>query len=385
MGAEEKRTPLDDDIDLREYWKALAARKRLVGLVVGVCFSASVVVSLLLPKTYASTASVLPPQDDSTLAPTLLSQLPSSLTGIASGLLGASSTSDTWVGILGSQTVRDEIIRRFNLREVYGDDYIEDVRSDLGKAVTIDETKEGIVTVTVEDRDPKRAADMANAFIEELDRVNKKVATTSGGRIRVFVKKRLEETEKDLARAEEEIKAFQEKNGAVRLDDQSKAIIDAIGAVKGQLMAKEVELQTLLSYATPNNPSVQVLSASVSELKGQLRDLEQGKRVKGKSIFIPTDKFPDLTLQYARLLRDAKVQETLFELLTQQYEMARIQEAKDSPTVQVLDTAKPAEKKAGPKRTLIVAVSTLLSLILGAGAALFIELGKRPSSRDGHA
>ncbi|HXI10239.1 MAG TPA: Wzz/FepE/Etk N-terminal domain-containing protein [Thermodesulfobacteriota bacterium] len=385
MGAEEKRTPLDDDIDLREYWKALAARKRLVGLVVGVCFSASVVVSLLLPKTYASTASVLPPQDDSTLAPTLLSQLPSSLTGIASGLLGTSLTSDTWVGILGSQTVRDEIIRRFNLREVYGDDYIEDVRTDLGKAVTIDETKEGIVTVTVEDRDPKRAADMANAFIEELDRVNKKVATTSGGRIRVFVKRRLEETEKDLAGAEEEIKAFQEKNGAVRLDDQSKAIIDAIGAVKGQLMAKEVELQTLLSYATPNNPNVQVLSASVSELKGQLRDLEQGKRVKGKSIFIPTDKFPDLTLQYARLLRDAKVQETLFELLTQQYEMARIQEAKDSPTVQVLDTAKPAEKKAGPKRTLIVAVSTLLSLILAAGAALFIELGKRPSSRDTHA
>ena len=385
MGAEEKRTPLDDDIDLREYWKALAARKRLVGLVVGVCFSASVVVSLLLPKTYASTASVLPPQDDSTLAPTLLSQLPSSLTGIASGLLGTSSTSDTWVGILGSQTVRDEIIRRFNLREVYGDDYIEDVRTDLGKAVTIDETKEGIVTVTVEDRDPKRAADMANAFIEELDRVNKKVATTSGGRIRVFVKRRLEETEKDLAGAEEEIKAFQEKNGAVRLDDQSKAIIDTIGAVKGQLMAKEVELQTLLSYATPNNPNVQVLSASVSELKGQLRDLEQGKRVKGKSIFIPTDKFPDLTLQYARLLRDAKVQETLFELLTQQYEMARIQEAKDSPTVQVLDTAKPAEKKARPKRTLIVAVSTLLSLILAAGAALFIELGKRPSSRDNHA
>ena len=173
------------------------------------------------------------------------------------------------------------------------------------------------------------------------------------------------------------MKAFQEGNRAVKLDDQSRAIIEAIGIVKGQLMAKEVELQTMLSYATPINPQAEILKTQVEELTEKLRELGEGKKSPGnpssQDIFIPTAKIPDLALQYARLLREAKVQQTLYELLTQQYEMARIQEAKDTPTVQVLDEAKVPELKSKPSKRQIVMLSTITAGFFAIFLAFFLE------------
>jgi uncharacterized protein involved in exopolysaccharide biosynthesis len=191
--------------------------------------------------------------------------------------------------------------------------------------------------------------------------------------MRAFVETRLVEARSELARLEEELKSFQERNKALKLDDQSKAMIDAMGAVKGQLMAKEVELNTLLSYASSSNPKVEILRADVNGLKQKLVELGAGNGGGGEDIFIPTNKIPGLAFQYARLLRDFKVQEQLFELLTQQYEMARINEAKDSPTVQVLDIAKAPDKKHRPSRAFIVAVSTLFALVFSVFLAFFLE------------
>jgi uncharacterized protein involved in exopolysaccharide biosynthesis len=217
---------------------------------------------------------------------------------------------------------------------------------------------------------------MANAFVEELDRINKNVVMSSGRRTRIFVEKRLEEAKMKLVESEESLKEFQEKYKAIKLDDQSTAIIDAIGQVKGQLMAKEVELQTLLSFATSNNPQVEMLRAEVKALKERLNELEEGSNLKTSGqpdFFIPTSKMPDLGLRYARLLRDFKIHETIFELLTQQYEMARVQEVRDSPTVQVLDIAKVAEKRAKPKRRLMVMLSVFLAVFLSVFFAFFLE------------
>ncbi|MBI4715123.1 MAG: hypothetical protein HY760_04170 [Nitrospirae bacterium] len=216
-----------------------------------------------------------------------------------------------------------------------------------------------------------RAAEMANAFVEELDRINREVVMTSGGRTRVFLDRRIAEAKGELAKAETGVKVFQETNGAIKLDDQSKAIIEAIGTLKGQIIAREVELQTLLSYTTPSNPKAQILKKGVEELNTKLRELESGKGLPAgdsRDVFIPTAKLPGVGLQYARLLRDVTVQETLYQLLTQQYEVARVQEAKDSPIVQVLDVAKVPEKKAKPKRTLMVAIATAAAT----GMAIFI-------------
>lgn len=368
-----------DEINLLDSWRVLVKRRRVIGLIVGGAFIVSIIISFLLPKIYASTTSILPPQQENSLSVGMAaaSQFAgNSLGGLAGGFLGLKSPSDLWVGILKSETIQDAIISRFDLKTLYQEKTIEDTRKALNKNVSIRKSKEDIISIIVQDKDPKRASEIANAFVEELDRVNKGIMMTSGGRMRAFVEKRLNEEKIELERTEEQVKEFLENNGAVKLDDQSKAIIETIGKVKGQLMAKEVELQTLLSFATPNNPQAELLKSQVEELRGSLRELEEGKRgerLSTKSIFIPTAKIPDLALQYARLLRDAKVQETLYGFLTQQYEMARIQEAKDSPTVQVLDVAKVPERKARPKRTVIIVLFTLTAALGAVFICLLME------------
>jgi uncharacterized protein involved in exopolysaccharide biosynthesis len=368
----------ETEINVIDLWRILVKRKKLIGLIVGAAAITSVVVSLLLPKIYAATTSILPPQQESSMGmPGIAaSQFAGGIGGLAGGFLGLKSPADLWVGILKSQTVRDGIISRFDLMNTLKASTIEEARAALSEMAVITKSKEDIISITVEDKNPEQAARLANAFVEELDKVNKRVVMSAGGRMRIFVEKRLTDGKAELAKLEEAVKAFQEKNGAVKLDDQSKAIIETIGKVKGQLMAKEVELQTFLSYATPNNPQAEILKSQIEELRGGMQELEEGKigdRRASKGLFIPTAKMPHLALQYARLLRDMKVHETLDTLLTQQYEMSRIQEAKDSPTVQVLDLAKAPESRTKPKRTQIVILSVFSAAFIAAFLAFFIE------------
>lgn len=376
----------DDEINLLDYWRVLVKRKKLIGLIVGAAFIMSMIISLLLPKIYASTTSILPPQQEGSLgAGMAASQLAGGVGGMAGGFLGLKSPADLWVGILKSRSIFDAVITRFDLVKSFEAATIEDARNILGQMVSVKKSKEDIISIAVENKDPKQAALLANAFVEELDRINKSIVMTSGGRMRTFIEKRLKEAQDGLSRTEEAVKEFQNKNGAVKLDDQSKAIIEAIGTVRGQLMAKEVELQTFLSYATPNNPQAEILKSQIRELRQGLQEMEEGKKgghPAPNSIFIPTSRIPDLSLQFARLLREAKIQLTLYELLTQQYEMARIQEAKDSPTVQVLDAAKASERKIKPKRTQIVLLSTFSAAFTSAFLAFFMEFLGRTKARQ---
>ena len=213
-------TPYDnnDEINLLDYWRALVKHKGLIGGIVGAVFVLSIIVSLLLPKIYAATASILPPQQEGSLSSSIISQLPGGLGGLAGGFLGGQSAADLWVGILNSQTVTDAIINQFDLRKLYEAQTIEAARGALESNVTIEKSKEGITSITVEDKDPERAARMANAFVEELDRINKGVVMTSGKRMRTFVERRIKNAKVELASAEEAVKVFQEKNQAVKLD-----------------------------------------------------------------------------------------------------------------------------------------------------------------------
>lgn len=367
----------DNEIILLEYYKILKNRKMLIWLTILAFFTCSLIISFLLPKKYTSTASILPPQQESSFGAGIMSQLPVGLGSFAGGVLGTKSPSDLWVGILKSRNLRDALIDRFDLIHVLEKKTPDDARAAFDKMIKVTKSKEDIISISVEDNDPKRAAAIANAFIEELERINKGIVMTSGKRTRVFVEERLNEAKDGLTIAENNMRSFQEKNRAVKLDDQSKAIIEALGTVKGQLIAKELELKMLLSYATPNNPYAEILKTQVDDLKGKLRELEDGKGTPGnpasRDIFIPTSEIPGLMIQYARLLRDAKVQQTLYELLTQQYEMSRIQEAKDTPTVQVLDIAKAPEKKSKPNRTIIVLLSTITAVFFGIFMAIFLE------------
>src|SRR3972149_6411584 len=366
----------EDEINLLDYWRVLVKRKLLIGIIVGAAFVVSIIYSLTLPPIYASTASIFPPQQEGGMSG-IASQLSGGLGALAGGFLGGSAPVDQWLAILKSQAIKDAIINRFDLMKVLKAKTMDDARNTVGGMIKVSKAKEGIISITVEDKDPQRAATLANAIVDELDRFNKGIVTTSGRRMRVFVEERLKGAKDELRTSEEAIRGFQERNRALKLDDQSRAVMEAMGTVKGQLIAKEIELQTLLSYATPNNPQAEILSTQVKELSERLRELEEGKTNPGnplqKDIFIPTAKIPNLSLQYVRLLRDAKVQQTLYELLTQQYEMARIQEAKDTPTVQGLDEATVPEQREKPQRRQIVMLAIITAALFGVFAAFFME------------
>ena len=368
----------EKEISLADYWQVLVGRRRLIAYTVGAAFVISCIVSLILPKEYKATASILQPRSNDNL----FAARAAGATGIIpaeflSGMAGFSG--DVWVGILESQTVSDDIIKRFNLGSVYGCRKIEDTRKRLWKMVNVfNNKKEGIIKISVLDESPARAAAMANAFVEDLDRVNKNLVMTSGRRTRIFVGQRLDETKKNLDAADKALEEFQQKYRAVNLGDQSKVIIQSIAAVKGKLMAKEVELQTLLSYATPDNPQVQILSSEKRELQRRLGELEnkRSSSYSGKGsqdIFVPTNMMPALELDYDNLMRDKSTDEALYKLLVRQYEMAKIQEVKNSSTVQVLDRAVAPTKKAKPRRILIVISCTFTALVLAAFAAFFLD------------
>lgn len=368
---------MEKDSKLFEYLTVLFKHKKLIGTITGGACILSVIISLLLPKVYTAKVSILPPHNSplQDMGFSLMSPGPSigSGSGIG-GLLGAGSPADLWVGILKSRTVKDSIIERFNLVKIYDAKTLDETREVLNERVQVSkQKKEEIIVVAVDDEDPEKAAAMANAFVEELDRVNKNVVMTSGKKARIFIEKRLDEATSLLSKTEEDIRSFQERNKVFKLEEQSKAMIEAIGAVKGQLIAKEVALQTLLSYASASNPEVKLLKTEIAELKSKLKELDEGGAEHGKDIFIPSAKIPSISLKYVRFLRDAKFEETLFQLLTQQYEMARIQEAKDSPTVQVLDVAVPPQEKSRPKRAFIVLASTFTAGLLAVFLAFVSE------------
>ena len=188
----------------------------------------------------------MPPQKDSSMASAMMGSLPGGLGSLAGGFLGMKSPADLWVGILDSQSVRDAVIERFKLKERFEQESIEDTREKLDKAIEIAKSDSEIISISVEDADPEKAAQIANAFVEELDKVNQAVVVTGGKRSRMFLEKRLVIAKADLAEAEDKLRAFQEKNKAIKLDDQARVIIESIGVVKGQLIAKEVEYETLL-------------------------------------------------------------------------------------------------------------------------------------------
>ncbi len=363
----------EDEINLLDYWRVLVKYKKLIGAIVGAAIVISVIVSLLLPKIYASTARIFAPQQDNSLSASILAQLPGGLSGLASGMLSGGTPADIWVAVLESQTLKGAIVEKYDLRERYELETLEAARNALSGNVRIKKSREGIVSITVEDRIPEKSAELANAFVDELDRINRELVTSSSRRMRIFVEGRLEEAKEKLIETEDNLKNFQEKNKAIKMDDQSTAIIEAVGLMKGQLMAKEVELQTLLSFATSNNPQVEMIRAEIKALQRGLKELEGTTSDKTSDILIPTAKIPDLGLRYVRFLREFKIQETLFELLTQQYEMARIQEAKDSPTVQVLDRALVPEKRSKPKRRRIVMLSVIVSGFLSVFLAFILE------------
>jgi len=367
-------SPQTDEVTLFDYWQVISKRKWGIIALCAVMTMGTLVVSFLLPKIYESTATLLP-QLESNNGVGLGALFASGAASSAAQSLGISlpgspaTPTDVFTAMLKSRIMADDIIRRFDLMEHYETKTMHDARGSLEGATRIVVTKEKVIKVAVEDRDPQLASDIANFYVSNLDRLNQTLSVSKARENRKFIEQRVAETQTALVKVEDALKEFQTQNRTVAIEAQSKAMIEATAMIQAQIMAQEVQLQVMGSYLSSNNPEIARVQSSISELRKQLQIMETGKsgkeRLPGDRLRPAITSVPTLALEYGRLARDLKVQETLYALLISQYEQAKLTEARDTPTVQVLDPAIPAERKSRPKILLNVLIAGILSLFVG--------------------
>ncbi len=373
-----------------DLWSVVSRRRVLVATLLLASLLGSLGVSIFfLPKSYESTATLLP-QLDSKEGGSLAALLTATGAGGMAQNLGVglpsmpTTPTDVFVAILKSRVMADEVIAKFDLMAVYRERTMQDTRAELTERVRMTVSKEKVIKVTVEDSEPHRAAEIAAYFVAGLDRLNRTLNVSKASHNRAFIERRLAETQVGLVKTEEAMRDFQRNNKAVAVEAQSKAMIEAAAMIQGQITGAEVQLQVMSGYLAPDHPDLSRVRSSIEELKKQLGLLEFGKDGKGGKAVLPGDRLhpamvtvPDLALQYGRLFRELKVQETLYALLTSQYEQAKITESRDTPTVQVLDPPVPADKQSKPRPLFNTLVAGLLGLCVAIVVAYGLEMHAR--------
>ena len=352
----------------------------------------STLIAFLIPNRYRAITRLMPPDNNSSSGMAMLAALAgggrggggdsssgpsggmSNLGMIAGDMLGLKSTDAMWIGILRSDTVQDRLIERFNLRKVYWDKYMQDARKDLdGFTEIVEDRKSGILTIKVADRNRERSAALARAYIDELNKLVTKLSTSAARREREFIEGRLQTVKQELDDASHEFSQYASKNTAVDITAQERAMVESAGRLQGELIAAQSELEGLQQIYTGNNIRVKSLRARIGELKRQLGILggqNDSSQPEGQDQLYPSiRKLPLLAVRWVDLYRQTKIEETVYELLRQRYEMARIEEAKEVATVKVLDEASVPEKKDSPHRLIIILICTLLTF---AGAAVWV-------------
>jgi len=346
-----------------------------------------VAVSLVLPKRYTSTTTLLPPTQESSLlgAGSILTGALGQFGGLArmAGVGGLTTTSDILAKVLESRAVSERVIRECNLVDVYGVSNMDEALKGLWSATWISVSLEGVVAVSVEADTRERSAEIANSYVKNLDLVNRRTSTSRGRASRIFIEQRLAEVREDLTKAEQSLREFQEKNRTVSLEDEVVEAIKAAAELKAEIVSREVTLGIISQFATSENPQVRQLRTEIDQLQRQLDLMEVGPRSRvngegrqsgfGVGSAVPFARVPEVGMELARLTRDLEIQNIIYALLTQQYEEAKIAEARDTPTVQVLDRARPPERKSAPRRTRIVILSMILGAIAGVSLAFFRE------------
>jgi uncharacterized protein involved in exopolysaccharide biosynthesis len=373
--------PREDEINLLDYLIVLAKRKNfIIKVTLGFAVIAAII-SLIMSPIYKAETKILPPSNGgSGLATQLMNQLGQLgvLAGMGGGPLNGKTPNELYIGLLKSRTVLDRMIDRFDLMKLYGTSYRQTARTKLLDDVLVvrDDKKSGIITINVEDKDPKRAAEMANAFVEELQRLNTGLAITQASQRRLYFEEQLKAAKASLSQAEEGMKGFQEKTGALHMESQAKAVIEGIGMLRAQIASKEVELKVMRTYSTPQNPDVLRVEETLKGLRAELAKME-GKGGKGHDPLMPTGKMAQIGTDYARQLRDLKFNEVLYGLLLQQFEAAKLDEAKEATVVQVVDRAVPPEKKVKPKRVFMVVLAGIIGFFLSVFTAFLMEYRER--------
>jgi uncharacterized protein involved in exopolysaccharide biosynthesis len=360
-------------VHLRILWD----QRAFLGRVTMWGFSLAFILAFLLPQSFESKTLLMPPeQANSNLASlvALAGGSGSSLGALAGNFLGMRTSGALFIGILSSRTVEDRIINQFNLRHVYHVSRMDLARKRLeADTYAIEDRRSGIIAITVTDGDPKRAAAIASAYVNELDRLVAQLNTSTAHRERVFLEERLKSIKQDLDSAARDFSDFSSKNAAIDIKEQGKAMMDAAAKLEGELIAAQSEREGLRQIYSDENVRVRALGARIAELQKSLAQIGGGASDSATSSNLQDGpgypslrQLPLLGVTYAELYRRSKSQETLYDLFTQQYELAKVQEAKETPSVKVLDPPNVPEKKSFPPRLLIMFLGAVLSFVFGA-------------------
>jgi tyrosine-protein kinase Etk/Wzc len=371
-------TAQNDEKSLLDYLVVLAKYGRMIVLTSAAVTIIAYLNLFLSPNQYTSTARLLPPQQNLTLSAQLLDSLGGGVTpgghagmgmrGWGASLLGLSSPSEIYVGMLESDTIADRIIARFNLRKLYKLKDIETTRKALKSYVSINVSrKTSIITIRVTDESPIRAAEMANAFVEELENLLKKLALQEAKSRLVFLGKERAQASQNLTKAEEALRTFSEQNSVIQINTQTKSMLEYIASLRAEIDSREVQIQVLRQQATPSNYDMVRLETETKGLKEKLLNAEKrmGPTCIG-DVCLNTSKVPKLGLEYIRLYREAKFQENLYQIYCKLMEIARLDMARNITIISLVDKALPPERRSNSRLlpSIMVGMGTFFIMII---------------------
>jgi tyrosine-protein kinase Etk/Wzc len=332
---------------------------------------AAVIVAFLQPKYFNAQIRIMPPTTNAGSGQAALLSALGGGNGPAS-ILGIKTPGDLYVGLLKSRSISDHLIAKFSLKEAYKIKTAQNTRQQLSSLTKVVSGKDGIISIDVEDQDPKRAAAIANEYFNALQTMMQRMAVTEAGQRRLFFETQLKQAKNQLTDAEEAFKMMQQTTGVLQLDAQGKVAIEAIAKIRAAISAKEVELASLRQYATPENPDYQRKSIEMEALRNESSKLERSQTGDANQAanLGSNKKFTDSGMDYARRLRDLKYAETVFELLAKQFEFARLDESRDVASLQLIDEAIVPELPSRPNRTLLILAGSLFSLLFAVAIVL---------------
>ena len=350
-------------IDLLTWW---GEGKRLIASVTVAAALTSLAVAFSLPLIYTARTSLLPPTSQNSGGASAALAALGSLGGLAGGM--AKTPDELYVALLKSDSVQRALDERFKLRERYAVKSYDALRRELPKRIRVaSEKKSGVISVEVDDEEPKFAAALANAHVGEVTKVLGRLAVSEAQLRRVFFEQQLKDTKENLIKAETDLRAVQEKSGVIALDKQAEALILGAAQLRGLIAERDVQLKVLRGGATEQNPDVMRLNSELRALRGELARMESNKSGNpGSAVDLAVGKLPEVAIDFVRARRELKLQETLLEGMIRQYELAKLDEAKEGPVLQQVDVALVPDYKSKPSRAMIVLASTLLGLMASA-------------------
>jgi capsule polysaccharide export protein KpsE/RkpR len=394
----ETLTPRKADSPALAISRLLWEQRRRLGRAILAGLVLTLVITLLMPNRYESTVALMPPDSSGSSGMAMIASLMGKAGlnslgggGLAGDLLGSKSSGAMFVGVLQSRTIADRIIDKFDLRKVYGVNTYLDTRKKLSSRSDISEDKKtGLISISVSDTSKERAAQMAQAYVDELDRLIAEVSTSSARRERIFLEQRLVTVNKTLNDDSQKLSEYSSKHTTLDIKEQGRAMVESAAVLQGQMIAAQSELSGLEQIYTPDNVRVRALRARIGELQNQLQKMGgtsaplDASKTDDAALYPSIRQLPLLAVEFGELYRNVKIQETVYELLTQQYEMAKVEEAKEIPTVKVLDAPTIAEKKSWPPRFWLSLAGGFLGFVVMGCWIVGSELWSEVRAEDPH-